>query len=95
MENLLEILRKILVENDKSNIDNLIIEFQKFVWLNSDFNDEDPSAHIFDDLADSLDYYEPNSELRRDSPSYYGEEKMRKEIKEALKKIELLKSQEK
>jgi hypothetical protein len=38
-------------------------------------------------LAYDLDYYEPNPKMRREDPSFYGEERLLQEIDEALKKL--------
>jgi len=91
MDKLINILKNILQENNYIKINEMIKEFQNFVWLNDDFNDNDIYADVFINLAYDLDYYESNSEFRKESSSYYGNERLRKEIVEALKKIEILK----
>jgi hypothetical protein len=78
----MEILKKIL--NDKVNREQLIKEFQQIVW-----NDDNPNEILLD-LAYDLDYYQPNNELRKEDPSYYGDEQLEMEIKSAIEKIDKL-----
>lgn len=40
------------------------------------------------DLAYDLDYYQPNIELRKEDPGYYGDEQLEMEFKSAIEKIE-------
>jgi len=35
-----------------------------------------------------LDYYEPDPDLRREDPSFYGDERVEAEVKEALEKLD-------
>jgi hypothetical protein len=42
---------------------------------------------VFTELAQDLDYYEPDEGLRREDPSFYGDERVEAEIKEALGKL--------
>ena len=75
----MEILERIL--NNALNRKELIKEFQNLIW-----NDEE-SIDILKDLAYDLDFYEPNEILRKEDPSYYGDERLEKEIKEVLQKL--------
>ena len=74
----MEILKKIIRE--KNNRVRLIKEFQEII-----FNDENASE-VLSELAYDLDFYQPDEELRKESNSYYGDEKLEREIEEALKK---------
>jgi hypothetical protein len=76
----MEILEQIL--SDKSNRKQLIKEFQKQVWHNEDLGNE-----ILSELAYDLDFYEPDSTLRAEDASYYGDDKLEQEIKSVLKKL--------
>ena len=76
----MEILQQIL--RDKSNRKQLIKEFQQQVWHNEDLGNE-----ILSELAYDLDFYEPDSALRAEDASYYGDDKLEQEIKSVLKKL--------
>jgi len=36
-----------------------------------------------------LDYYEPDTAMRREDPTFYGDERLEREIQEALNKLHL------
>jgi hypothetical protein len=76
----MEILEKILT--DKVNRKDLISEFQELIW-----NDGNASE-ILSLLAYELDFYEPNEELRKEDPSYYGDEQLEEEVKSAIQKLQ-------
>ena len=78
MEKLIFILRKILNENDNFQIEILVKEYQKLIWDNQTINNSDTSFEILSELAQDLDYYEPNPKWRKEYPSYYGNEKFKK-----------------
>ena len=62
-----------------------ILEFQQLVWNTVSFESISPEAkEILIDIADTLDYYEPDPRIRQEDPSYFGEERLRKEICTAL-----------
>lgn len=85
MEKLISLLKKILL-ND-SNSKHYIYEFQKEVletdieFVNKEIED------LLIDLAIDLDCFEPDLEMRKESPSFYGEEKLKNYIEPVLKKI--------
>ncbi|MEI8366367.1 MAG: hypothetical protein WCF65_08100 [Parachlamydiaceae bacterium] len=81
-DQLIKILYSIIKEN--YNKSELIEDFQQSVW-NSDT--ETVEHEIFNELAYDLDYYEPNEQLRKENSSYYGEERLIKEIESAINKI--------
>jgi len=66
----------------------------QFVKLVNEFHEEIPRDifEIFDELALDLQYYEPNEEWRKEDLSFYGDERLEKEINVALAKIENLKT---
>jgi hypothetical protein len=76
----MEILEKILI--DKVNRKKLISEFQDLIW-----NDENASE-ILSLLAYDLDFYEPNEEWIKEDSSYYGDDRLEKEIKIAIQKLQ-------
>ncbi len=75
----MEILEKIFT--DKLNRKRLVSDFQKLIW-----NDEN-SNEILSELAQDLDFYEPNEELRKESSSYYGDDRLEEEIKSAIQRL--------
>jgi hypothetical protein len=75
----MEILKKIL--QDKQNRIGLIKELQKAIW------NDDNANEILSELAYDLDFYEPHEERRKEDASYYGDERLEKEIKTAMKKL--------
>jgi len=81
----MEMLEKIL--NDNLNRKQLISEFQELIW-----NDENPNE-MLSKLAYDLDFYEPNHEWRKEDLSYYGDERLEKEIKLVIEKLKKLSSE--
>jgi len=79
-------LRNILSEilkNEKQS-SNLVKDFQEQIWGMEDDNDE---FKILTRLAYDLDFYEPDSEMRKESSSFFDEKKMKELVKEALEKL--------
>jgi hypothetical protein len=76
----MKILEKIL--NDKINRKELIKEFQSQIWNNAE------APEVLKDLAYDLDFYEPNEVLRMEDPSYYGDERLEKEVLTAIQKLD-------
>ena len=73
------------VFHNQTQRNQLIRDFQQSVW-NSD--EEDWAWEILADLATDLDYYEPDPVLRREDPSYYGDNQLEEKLQSALKKLE-------
>lgn len=71
-----------LILKDKNNRSSLIKQFQELVW-----NDENANE-ILSELAYDLDFYEPNEQWRKEDPSYYGDNRLEKEIKSAIQKLQ-------
>ena len=91
MDNLVILLEKILI--DRENREDLINYFQNKIFninLNKDPNFNKDKFEILNELAYDLDFYEHNPELRKEDPSYYGEDRLNVEIKKALIKINKL-----
>ncbi len=76
----IDLLKKILEEKD--NREKLIKEFQSYVW------DAKITKPLLGELAYDLDFYEPNEKIRKESPNYYGDEHLEKEILDVLKKLQ-------
>jgi hypothetical protein len=96
MEKLIILLKMILNEsNSKIRLD-IISKFQNEIWnknerdKETDVDEGNGISEILSELAIDLDYYEPNTEWRKEDPSYYGDEKLEEEIRSALNKIDKL-----
>jgi hypothetical protein len=82
LETLTAILRSVL--NEKRNRRALIGEFQSKVWNESDEFLGSAEGQIVGDLAYDLDYYEPDPSKRRESESYFDDERLELLINESL-----------
>jgi len=82
---MMEILKAIL--SDKANRKQLVKQFQQSIW-DKEEEEDNVIDEILSELAYDLDFYEPDKELRAESPSYYGDDRLEAEIKSALQKIE-------
>lgn len=81
----MEILISIL--NDKGNRENWVRQFQEYIWnKNPRFNNVE-EEDILSDLAYDLDFYQPDMKVRKEDPSYYGDDRLEAEIKTALEKL--------
>lgn len=90
MEKLILILQRILIEKNSINSLKLIREFQYIVRNDTNYTVSDPSFEIFNELAHDLEYYEPDYIKRKESHSFYGTKRMRKEIVKSLEKVKKL-----
>lgn len=82
----MELLERILTTT-KHERQKLIFEFQR-IYLNENlYNIDESEFEILSELAIDLDFYEPDITIRKQDPSYYGDERLEKEIHEAIKKI--------
>ena len=84
MQEITNMIELILI--DTLNRERLIKDFQKRIWNNLSTDSEEKSE-IYRELAQTLDYYEPNEELRREDPSLYVDNKLVKEVELALVKL--------
>ena len=57
------------------------------MWNGKGYGNDEKINEILSELAYDLDFYEPNKEWRKESPSYYGEEQLKQEVQSALEKI--------
>ena len=74
--------------SNPGNLENNITKFQEIIW-NEELDCTAAQEEILGDLAYNLDFYVTNSESRKEDPSYYGEDKAIKKIKDALSKIKM------
>ena len=79
---LIDLLREIVT--DPAKLRGHVPKFQNLVWHSDIDYPTDELSEIFGDLAYDLDFYEPDSRLRSEDSSYFGEERALKEIKDAL-----------
>jgi hypothetical protein len=84
----IKILQDIL-SSESSERAALVSKFQYLVWRG---RDEREGANveideILSDLAYDLDFYEPNATLRKESLSYYNDERLEREISSALQRL--------
>lgn len=77
----MEILEAIL--KDKSQRKQLIAEFQQMIWSDENANE------ILSELAYDLDFYEEDIQIRNEDKSYFGEERLKKEIIAVLEKLKI------
>jgi hypothetical protein len=69
------------------NPTDLIKEFQSNIWNNQISNLHPEDEEILKTLAYDLDFYEHNQPLREEDSSYYGADRLFKEITSALEKL--------
>ncbi|WP_126972914.1 hypothetical protein [Gynurincola endophyticus] len=85
---IIESLHKIILEREPIRME-LIKSFQNKVWEDESIKDETLNE-ILSGLAYDLDFYEPNEDWRNEDPSYYGDDRLEKEIRIAIQKLQAL-----
>jgi hypothetical protein len=75
-----DLLRKAV--EDPSKLPEMIANFQDLVWKHKII--DVPEAETLRDLAYDLDFYEPNPVIRREGPSFFGDDKAIAEIRKVL-----------
>lgn len=65
----------------------LIKEFQEKIWNDESIKDERLNG-ILSELAYDFDFYEPNEQLRKEDPSYYGDDRLKEQINSVLQMIQ-------
>jgi hypothetical protein len=85
----IQALKRLLSDalNDSTRRVELIRAFQDTIWTLPSTDKQDPAFEILGDLAQDLDFYEPDPVVRREIPQYYGEDGLKKEIAAALARI--------
>jgi hypothetical protein len=84
---LLNLLRTAL--EDAARRPNVICRFQKAIFdgNQSSLGLSSGEWDVMSQLALDLDYYESDPEWRREDASYYGDERLTEEIREAMGKL--------
>ncbi|MGV8094871.1 MAG: colicin immunity domain-containing protein [Mangrovibacterium sp.] len=85
---LIQALKQIL-ETPISKRAEFVKAFQNEIWNDESIWDEKLNE-VLSELAYDLDFYEPNEKLRKESPNYYGDERLEKEMHNVLNKIKKL-----
>lgn len=83
---IINILRHIL-DAQLSERTNLIKELQNEIWNDESIQD-DKLNEILSELAYDLDFYEPNEEWKKESPNYYGDERLNELLQLGIQQIE-------
>lgn len=83
---LIQLLQTVLVAEYRIK-QGLIKEFQDEVWNDESIQDETLNE-ILSQLAYDLDFYEPNEEWRKESLSYYGDDRLEEVVKTAIQKLQ-------
>lgn len=83
---LIQLLQTVLVAEHRIK-QELIKEFQDEVWNDESIQDETLNE-ILSQLAYDLDFYEPNEEWRKESLSYYGDDRLEEVVKTAIQKLQ-------
>lgn len=81
----MEILKHILSNSRKRA--ELIKDFQERVWNGEGYAKNEKINELLSELAYDLDFYEPKEEWRKESPSYYGEERLKQKIQTTLQRL--------
>jgi len=75
-----------LILIDPLNRERLARDYQKRI-RNTTITDSDEIIKVYNDLADIMDYYEPDQEIRKEDPLNYGDDRLLLEVREALNKL--------
>ena len=67
----------------------LVKRFQEFVWEDNTISDETLND-LLSTMAYDFDFYEPDTKMRGEDPSYYGDERLSEEIRTGLEKLRKL-----
>lgn len=92
MEDLTLLLNEILSEKQAGKREKLIENFQNSIWIKDEVNENDPLYEIYNELAYDLEFYDPNPKYGEENFSSYGDERLEREIREALRKIHNVKN---
>jgi hypothetical protein len=66
----------------------IVAEFQALVWSGLDAGVPQKVRGVLGELAHDLDYFEAAPALRKEDPTYYGHERLEKEIRDGLRRLE-------
>jgi len=84
-EHLGALLQEIL--GDAARRKELVDRFQDLVLKGPALEASNEDVEVFAELAYGLDFYEPGPEVRGGDPSFYGDERLMEEVREALGKL--------
>jgi hypothetical protein len=84
MQEIINMLELIIA--DTTNREQLVRDFQKQIGNNL-FTASEAATKIFDDLAYTMENYEPDEEVREEDSSLFGDDRLIKEIEKALTKL--------
>jgi hypothetical protein len=84
MQKIINMLELIIA--DSTNRERLVRDFQKRTGNNL-FTASEDATKIFDDLAYTMENYEPDEEVREEDTSLYSDDRLIKEIEKALIKL--------
>jgi hypothetical protein len=89
------VLTRMLIDvlEDASDRLALIKRFQEIVWNTAAFKNEEACGGILRDLANDLDYYEPDPLMREKDPSFYGDDRLEQEVRTALERLKDLQTE--
>lgn len=77
----------VLIESalsDENGLKSGIRSLQNYIWDNVPVSEDDQLTSALYDLAYDLEYFEPDAVIRFEEPSYYGEQKAREMLAQAL-----------
>lgn len=77
----------VLALSTEGEISSDIKQFQLMIRKRAPKSDDKPQWDVLSELSYDLDYYEPSAEIRKEDPSYFGDERARREIHGALVKL--------
>lgn len=83
---LISTLEKILRLPSSERLEE-IQALQSLIWSADELSMPAGLEEVLRDLAFDLDFYEPDSSLRAEDPSYYGEDRLASEIRTALRHL--------
>lgn len=79
--------------NNNMNSSQFVDKYESFFSENEDVISKENKKSVYDiflDLNHDLGYFEPNKLIRKESESYYGEEKLLIEVKKAYTNLKKL-----
>ena len=75
-----------ILEAESPSKDELIREFQEEVWNDESVQDSKLNE-VLSELAYDLDFYESNDRWRENNLGYYGNDKLKNIMKNAIQKL--------
>lgn len=75
---------------DKSGRTRWLREFEALVWNTEEDIGNAQQDEVLRDLAVDLAYYEPDPQIRKEDPSFFGDDRLEAEITSALRKLDAL-----